>query len=268
MPDFVFADTEFDRQATTLDTLIETIDVSALQDGVKRHQIEGVSLPIVPSGGQNTMAAAAIVLLAAHFEEYVRQQIEEYAKAIITEYAHFDEDFKSRFIDSYWRSGTARLAAIRPKGYSSWMDDAAALLRRLVEYPVIGNVLEFRSEYICTHDNNMRWDTVRELAGRVGVKSLADLMFKSKRLKDILDNPRKDRFSPTIERKMNSFYDLRNGIVHSISHNSGVGATIFKAWSEFFRIFTTAFASSLEASFKLFEIGIEARKTSAANVLV
>ena len=146
------------------------------------------------------------------------------------------------------------------------MADAEALLRGLVEYPVIGNVLEFRSEYICTHDNNMRWDTVRELAGRVGVKSLGDLMFKSRQLKDVLDNPRKDRFTPTIQRKMNSFYELRNGIVHSISHNSGVGATIFEAWSRFFRIFTTAFASSLNASFKLFELGIEARKRSAAPV--
>lgn len=265
MPDFVFADAEFDRQATILDTLIATIDVSSLQDGVTRHEIAGASLPILPSGGQNTMAAAAIVLLAAHFEEYIRQQIEEYAKAMVVDYAHFNGEFKDKFIYTYWRLGSAKLAGIRPKGSSDWITSAEPLLRELVEYPVLGNILEFRADYICTHDNNMRWDTVCELGARVGVKSLSDLMFKSKKLKVLLDNPQKNKFSSAIQRKMSSFYDLRNSIVHSISHNSGVGATIFNAWSDFFRVFTAAFSTSLAESFKLFELEIDASKRALAR---
>ena len=263
MPDFVLANIEFKRQATILDSLIETIDVSASQDGVTPYEIAGNTLPIVPTGGQNTMAAAAVVLLAAHFEEYVRQQIEEYAKAVVIEYEHLDEGFRDKLIDNYWRSGTAKLTAIRPKGSLTWASEAGTLLRGMVEYPVSGNTQEFRPDYLCIHENNMRWATIVELSARVGVRSLGELMNKTRKLKDILGAARNGQFKSAIERKMNSFYEMRNGIVHSISQNSGIGASIFKEWSGFFRVFAEAFSDSLDASFAEFSKSIEKRKNGA-----
>jgi RiboL-PSP-HEPN len=265
MPDFQIADSEFDRQTTILDVLIETIDTSARQDGINKYEIGGAELPIMPAGAQNTMAAAAIVLLAAHFEEFVRQQIEEYAKAVIVEYAHLGDEFREKFVDIYWRTGSIRLNRIRPKGFPTWSSSAEPILRSLIEYPVSGNISAFKPGLISEHDNNMRWDTICELGGRVGVKALADLLQKARLLRSLIDNPRKDQFGPQLQRKINEFYELRNGIIHSISQNAGVGASVFKGWSEFFRVFTTAFSSALDESYKKFKEKIEKEKDKRAR---
>ena len=192
------------------------------------------------------MAAAAVVLLAAHFEEYVRQQIEEYAKAVVASYEYLPDDFKQKLIENYWKSGTAKLERIRPKVSPLWSNIARPLLTSLVEFPINENTLHFEASYLCHHEQNMRWDTLSALCSRVGIKSLKDQLFKHQGLRRLIGTASKNEFGNNVERRVNEFYELRNGIVHSISQNTGVGSTIFRSWSEFFRVFTTAFAGSLE----------------------
>jgi hypothetical protein len=264
MPDFEVADAEFDRQATILETLVATIDISARQDGITRHVFGGEELPIIPSGGQNTMAAAAVVLLAAHFEEYVRQQVEEYATAMIAEHAHLTDDFRDRLTDVYWRAGSSRLNRIRPRGNPLWASSAGSLLRALLGYPVEENIGEFIADVISEHENNMRWETITELTGRIGVKKLSDLMFKSSGLKNEIGNLRRDEFAFSLRKKLNDFYNIRNGIVHSITQNIGIGATVFRNWAEFFKVFATAFATALAESFALFTTEVTKRKATGA----
>jgi hypothetical protein len=262
MPDFEVAGAEFDRQATILETLVATIDISARQDGITRHVVVGAELPIIPAGGQNTMAAAAVVLLAAHFEEYVRQQVEEYVRAMVLEYAHLGDDFRNRLIDVYWRAGSDRLNRIRPRGDQLWASSAGPLLRALLGYPVEENLDEFIADVVSEHENNMRWETITELTGRIGVKNLSGLMFKSPKLKSTIGNLRRDEFSISLRKRLNDFYMVRNGIVHSIAQNTGIGATVFREWAEFFRVLSTAFATALTESFALFTAEIAKRKTA------
>jgi hypothetical protein len=158
------------------------------------------------------MAAAAVVLLASHFEEYVRQQVEEYAKGMMTEYAHLPNDVREKLVDTYWRAGSGRLSRIRPSGNPLWASTAEPLLRALVGYPVGNDVGSFIANVICEHDNNMRWDTITEMTGRVGIKKLADLMFKSAKLKAKLNINSKGQFASELKQQLNQFYSLRNGI--------------------------------------------------------
>jgi hypothetical protein len=264
MPDFEIADAEFDRQATILETLVATIDISARQDGITRHVIVGEELPIIPPGGQNTMAAAAVVLLAAHFEEYVRQQVEEYATAMVSEYMHLTDDFRDRLVDVYWRAGSGRLNRIRPRGNPLWASSAGPLLRALLGYPIEENLSEFIADVISEHENNMRWETITELTGRIGIRKLSDLMFKSSNLKKEMGNLRRDEFALNLRKRLNDFYTTRNGIVHLITQNIGIGATVFRSWAEFFRVFATAFATALAESFTLLTADVDKRKIAGA----
>jgi hypothetical protein len=211
------------------------------------------------------MAAAAVVLLPAHFEEYIRQQVAEYADAVMSEYLHLADDFRDRFIDAYWRAGSGKLNQIRPRIDPMWTSSAEPLLRALLGYPVGSDIASFLPVIISTHDSHMRWDTITELTGRVGVKSLSELMFKSAKLKAHIGVPRKSDFGSELRRRLNDFYTARNGIVHSISQNVGMGATVFKSWAEFFRLFTTAFADALDESFNQFTADVAKRKAAAAR---
>lgn len=221
-------------------------------------------LAMLPPGSQNTMAASAMVLLAAHFEEYVRQQVEEFAKAAIAEYAHMEIEHQEKWLDTYWRAGSNRLNRIRPKGDPTWANDAQSLLQSLLEYPVRQNTTSFVADMLAEHDNNMRWDTILELTSRVGVKKLPDKLYKSSSLKSELGNPKKDLFTAALRAKTNEFYASRNGIVHSISQNSGIGQTIFYSWIKFFRVLTTAFADAMGECHNDFAAKIEKNRRSAA----
>jgi hypothetical protein len=229
---------------------------------VVRHETYLKELPVIPAGGQNTMAAAAVVLLAAHFEEYVRQQIEEYVKALILEYVYLDLKFKDKLIDSYWRGASSKLTRLRPLGDPLWKSRAEPLLRGLIRYPIEDALDHFVAATLCEHENNMRWETIQQLTGRIGIKDLSGLMFKSGVLKKELGNPRKDQFTDELRVRLNRFYETRNGIVHSIAQNTGIGTTVFDAWADFFRSFTTAFAEALDASYTLLAGEIEKVRTA------
>lgn len=215
------------------------------------------------------MAAAAMVLLASHFEEYIRQQIEEYAKALIEEYQNLEDDFRESLIDVYWRAGSAKLNRIKPRGDPDWGAKARILLRSLNDYPVDENIGVFDPKLICEHENNMRWETIADMCKRVGVKKMSDRMFSNTEFRDQVGTTRRDDFARAIRRKMNEFYEIRNGIVHSIAQNSGIGPSIFLEWSSFFRSFTTAFAASLQISFDEFGnqlmVEVAARECAASE---
>lgn len=263
MPDFRSAEAEFDRQAIILESLVSTVEVSARQDGIERHRIDGAELPLVPTGGRNTMAAAAIVLLAAHFEQYIRQQVEEYVKAIILNYAYLESGFRERLVDEYWRAGSVKLNRIRPKNDPLWASTAGPLLQGLIDYPVGGDIGAFVAATVSEHEHNMRWDTIVELTARVGVRDLAGALFRSAPLKASLANPRKDTFSALLKQRLDEFYILRNTIVHSIAQTAGIGETIFKGWAEFLRLLTAALAGAVEMRFNEFTSDAARRRAAA-----
>lgn len=189
MPDFRSAAAEFDRQADILELLLAAIDACARNVADVPTIVGGVTIPTIPRGGQNTMAAAAVVLLASHFEEYVRQQVEEYAKAIVDEYTHIEDALRKKLIDAYWRCGSNRLSRIRPGHDSDWAVGANGTLKGLIDYPVNGITNQFIARMISEHENNIRWDTISELLGRVGIRKLSNLLHRSVALKVVLNDP-------------------------------------------------------------------------------
>jgi hypothetical protein len=267
MPDFRLADAEFDRQASILEALVGAVDFLRLQNPTSPPlTIGSASLATLPAGSQNTMAASALVLLAAHFEEYIRQQVEEFARSAVVEYSFMEAEHQEKWLDNYWRAGSARLNRIRPKGDPAWATGAQTLLLSLLEYPVRQNNTSFLADMLAEHENNMRWDTISEITARVGVQKLSDKLFKSSSLKAELGNPKKDIFTSALRARLNEFYAMRNGIVHSISQNTGIGPTIFTSWILFFRNFTKSFAIAMDECYSDFEMKIQRNRRNSAAV--
>jgi hypothetical protein len=265
MPDFRSAAAEFERQTKTLELLMETIRICGQFDTELLDKVGEPRLPQIPATGQTTMAAAAIVLLAAHFEEYVRQQVEEYAKSVINQYPNLEPDFKERIADAYWRASSQKLYRIRPKGNPDWAASARSVLSGLLAYPVDEDLDSFVANTLCEHENNMRWDTIKEVTGRVAIKDLSGLLRKSKELADLVGSPVKEEFPRMLQLRLNEFYELRNGIVHSIAQNSGIGASVFQQWTELLRAFVIAMADAMEASLAEF-LGQIKQQGAAAKV--
>ncbi|MCF1444645.1 HEPN domain-containing protein [Ralstonia nicotianae] len=253
MADFDLALRDFQRQTSVLVALLSIV-------GATGDQLQS---PTLPPGGQNTMTAAAIVLLAAHFEEYIRQQVQEYASNMVQEYEHLTEIERERFTDAYWRGGTGRLSRIRPKGDPLWMGGAERHLRSLIAFPIGGNTTEFSPPLVSEHENNMRWDTIAELAGRIGLRKLGETMFSNGDLRSNVGAGGKNDFEQAIQRRLNEFYHRRNEIVHSIAQTAGIGASVFTQWVEFLLLIAHAFAQASKDGFAKFQQDIQTRKDRA-----
>lgn len=263
MPDFELARTEFERQSSVLITLLQIVDAAAAQQ--EQSDRDTSAIPETPPGGQNTMAAAALVLLAAHFEEYVRQQVQEYAAHMVQEYDHLTEIERERFTDAYWRGGTGKLNRIRPQGDPLWIGGAERYLKSLIAFPIDGQKSAFLAALLSEHENNMRWETITELSGRIGVRKLGDMMFSHIELREKLGGANKNDFGEMLRRKLNEFYTRRNEIVHSIAQTSGMGITVFSQWVNFFLLLANAFAQALEKNYSKFHQNIAARKGVATS---
>jgi hypothetical protein len=133
MTDFRTAEAEFKRQLNVFRALNESIVLCGRQDPSLPTEIAATPLPILQPGSQNTMAAATLVLLAAHFEEYVRQLIEEYAGALSANIAFIPPRDLEEVVDFYWSASQSMLARIKPKGNPNWATTAQPLAQRIIE---------------------------------------------------------------------------------------------------------------------------------------
>jgi hypothetical protein len=95
----------------------------------------------------------------------------------------------------------------------------------------------------------MRLETLLMLCKRVLIKNMPDLLWADQRLRTELGAPsNKELFRVELRRKFNEFYELRNGLVHAIEQNIGVGQTIVTSWTSFFDVFCSALADAFEAA--------------------
>lgn len=253
MVDFQIARAEFKEQTSALLGVIDIIDAVAQRPSESPTHSP---LPAVPRGGQNTISSASIVLLAAHFEEYIRQQVQEYSQAIINHISNLEEDARVKFLRVYWRGGVSRLNRLDP-GDLDWASDARSSLHSLTKFPIDDDSDHIDTRLVTEHENNMRWETITELTGRVGIKTLSDRIFGHSPLRDHCDVQKRSDMASSMRKELNSFYKLRNTIVHSISQSTGIGRSIVDKWCIFLELFAEAFSIALEQALNEFNTDIE-----------
>jgi hypothetical protein len=259
LADFSYATAEFKRQIGALSNLLAAtsiwprIEATITDDALRRE------LPAISAFERNTIANSSLVILASYFEEYVRQQVEEYCRSSIQYYEGFDIDFKKKFIDSYWRASVTRLERIRPKDQADWTVEASVLLEGLIRYPTRDAHTHVEPKFLCEHTNNMRLDTILELSSRVGIKNIQAGLFRSSDLKKTLSAKKSDEFNIQLKAKLNEFYNLRNEIVHAIGQSTGYGISIFDEYAIFLYEFAKAYETHLATEFQIFSTKASAR---------
>lgn len=266
MADFRIAEAEFIQQLSIFRSLVLTVEICSRQDPFSPTQIGGAPLPLMGGNEQNTMAAAAIVLMAAHFEEYLRQQIESFGAEIVPNLPHMQPADREAFTDDYWRASQTKLSRVRPKGNPGWATSAQSIVQGLLEFPITGNIAAFDARNISEHDNNMRFETMIALCKRVSIKNAPQLLFNDINLKQALNNPTNSENMHTIlKTEINEFYELRNNIVHNIAQTAGIGSTIVDKWASFFQLLATAFAGCFEKALVEVHVGFQRRQRAAGN---
>ena len=194
---------------------------------------------------------ATTLLLAATFEEFVREMAQQFAISVVNNSNSVNE-VPDALLETAWKRTLGELARSAPNGRSKReaLESAARHAR-----PKIDAICEFiggdLSQDIFAHlihnDHNMR---ATEINGLFKVGGMSDVCLKScthPSLKEFFDQTEERKTHGNFIAALDIFFGRRNGIAHSLnSASSSAPEEVFRD-IDMFLVFSKALGATLEA---------------------
>lgn len=212
-----------------------------------------VQFPSVPRSVMNTANSMSVVFLASSFEEFVREEIREAARYLGQQYASVPADTKLTARNGYWSVflDKVRRANTIVTNKPSFAIDVAkfAEVRVLVDgaagFVVSDDPATIDVGMFSHHANNFRPHVVDQIAARIGIKSLIRDSADYAGVKAHFGVTKKNDSYELLVAKLDTFYRLRNTIVHSTSVAQGVGIELLYEYIELFEALADGIRGSL-----------------------
>ena len=194
-------------------------------------------------------ANSATLLVAATFEEFVREMAREHARAVVTRTASFDK-LPRRLASTAWRRSMTSLARVRfdveQSARESLMVDTQARFLVIYEF-VKGDLTQDIYRELIHNENNMR---PNELNSMFNIAGLSDVCSK------VCDKPAMlTFFGETDEGKahgkllaaLEDFFERRNGIAHALNPGQSSGPEQIMTDLDMLQAFSEAMVQTLDA---------------------
>jgi hypothetical protein len=219
---------DFEAELTAIEGMIAALPSSGEAATTPRARVAG--------------ANAATLLLAATFEEFVRQEV----RAVFTAKAAAASnigDLSTKIAGVVWRRALERLARLP---IEELQEDSAAVearIRATIDFCIAGNVRADVSEDVAHNDNNMRPIEMNRLFNQVGLKNMCGAAAEDEELIAFLGCDGAGTAETELRARMEDFFRRRNEIAHAIELNSSSGPPALLADVALFREFGKAIAA-------------------------
>lgn len=190
-------------------------------------------LDISQLGGitSNTTNAMCIVFLASSFEEFFRELVSQCGIQLADNYDAVPAETKLTAKSSYWKAcldslrQTSRiLTQDNPRTIDTdTLGKARSILDSARGFVMLDDGQSVDGKMFCHHSRNYRPRVVDEIASRIGLKNIMRRASDSNRLRRHFGVTTVAEVEPKLTAKLNTFYETRNGIVHSLSASTGFG---------------------------------------------
>lgn len=242
----------YDRTAQ-IRRVISLVEAGSRKPKSLKTNRAGVDLSLVNLTTANTANSMSIVFLASSFEEFFREEISQCGIYFADRYKNLEDDAKYHARNSYWTLCVEKIRNVRgiltndkPKIIDS---TSISKVKNIVE-SARGFVVSDDSSYIDGrlfghHQNNFKPIVVNEIAARLGVKNMVGQISESGKIKSYFGVTTKSECEKRITARLNSFYDTRNSIVHSLNNTTGYGVDIVLDHIEIFEHTAEAIKSTL-----------------------
>jgi hypothetical protein len=176
----------------------------------------------------------ATLLLAATFEEYVRQQVKAaYGEKVSR--AKGIEDFPKKIAAVVWRRSLETLARTPFEDVES---DVWSMDQRLASTIAFCLKKELTADVASTlahNDSNMRASQLNTLFNQIGVPGISSKCCESRSLLDLLGSDSPGKGVALLEARIDEFFRRRNAVAHAIQLGSSSGPSELSNDIEFFR---------------------------------
>ena len=224
---------DFDEELTSLGLLIEM------------GQARGV-----PRRTRVASINATTLMLAATFEEFIRQMAREKAIQVVNK-ARSVVDVPDRLLETAWKQTLAALARAKANGRSKRealrvsVTQARPKIDALCSF-VEGDIKQDIYDHLIHNDYNMRPDEINKMFKISGQRSICHLVCQQASLKIFFDREDEDETHRDLKEALNHFINHRNEITHSLNSATSIGSEDVFRVIEMFRAFAKGLGAALE----------------------
>lgn len=179
---------------------------------------------------------AATLLLAAVFEEYVRQQL----KAAFKEKgkrAKGISDFPNNIASKIWRRALETLARTQFEEVEANARIFEERFAAVVSFSIKKDVTSDVSDAIAHNENNMRPNQLAELFNQIGISNILHKTCDEQDLMDHLNCDESEKARSALVTQIEEFFRRRNHVAHAIKLGSSSGPLEISQDIELFRVF-------------------------------
>lgn len=196
-------------------------------------------------------ANAAVLLLAATFEEYIRELAREFARAIVAATPTYDK-LPPKLASIAWKRTMEGLARIQlnPKKeiFSRESIFSDAQTRFAVTYEFCrGDLTQDIYRDLIHNENNMRPEQLNALFKLSGLNNVCNHAAEHPDLKTFLGEDQQNATNARLVEALEDFFNRRNQTAHSIRAMQSVSAEAIGTDIDLLRSFGRALAETLEA---------------------
>jgi hypothetical protein len=195
-------------------------------------------------------ANAAVLLLAATFEEFIREVARAFARSVVESCESYDK-LPPKLASVAWRRTMEALARVQlnPKSevFSRESVFADAQTRFSVTYEFCrGDLTQDIYDDLIHNQNNMRPGEINSLFGVSGLKNTCYLAADNQALKDLLNEQEQGSASARLVERIEDFFERRNQVAHSINAMRSSGPGMITADIELLRTLARALVATVE----------------------
>lgn len=203
-----------------------------------------------PARARIAAGNAATLLLAAVFEEYVRQLV----KAAFREKSNCAkgiQDFPKDIAAKVWRRALEMLAHVEMEDVEANPRDYEARLATIIAFSLKKDISSDVGEALAHNQNNMRPEQLAQLFNQIGVKKIMQKSCEDQDMLDYLGSDNTDQGRDYLAAALNDFFKRRNYIAHAIQLNSSSGPVQLNKDIRLFFTFGQALQRALDREFNL-----------------
>ena len=187
----------------------------------------------------------ATLLLAATFEEYVRQQVRA-AFAEKARRAKSMSDFPAKIASTVWRRSLEGLARTPFEEIETDGGKANVRVAATLSFCLRKEITADVADILSHNDYNMRPRELKRLFNQIGMKNIIATVCEDKDIVDFLGADAPGKAMVLLESRLEQFFRRRNEIAHAIKLGSASGPTELYQDVELFRVFGRALSVAIQ----------------------
>jgi hypothetical protein len=219
---------DFAIELDALDGMISSVIASGTTATASRSRVAG--------------ANAATLLLAATFEEFVRQTVRALFNAKVKAAKDISE-FPKKIAANVWRRSLEMLARTSFEDIQGKGRDVGDKLNAIQKFCIEKDIKADVSKALAHNENNMRPGQLNQLFNQIGVDNMCGRTCNNADLVKVLGCDSPGKAISALESRLEDFFRRRNDIAHAVQLNSSSGPTSLAADILLFRAFGRALAN-------------------------